>query len=165
VARRHAETTRRMFPAYPIREITNGIHAPTWAHPEFVRLFHEVAPGWRHDPLELANADQLPDVAVWDAHRAAKSDLLAQIERRSGARMRPDLPLIAFARRMTGYKRPDLLFADLDRLRRIGRDRPFQLAMAGKAHPRDESGKDLIRRIHAHMRELAHEIPMLFVPG
>ena len=165
VARRHAETTQRMFPAYPIREITNGIHAPTWAHPAFARLFHEVAPGWRHDPLELANADQLPDDAVWDAHQTAKSDLLAQIERRSGVRMRPDLPLIAYARRMTGYKRPDLLFADLDRLRAISRDRPIQLVMAGKAHPRDESGKDLIQRIHGHMRELEGEIPTVFLPG
>src|SRR3546814_19123732 len=72
---------------------------------------------------------------------------------------------MAFARRMTGYKRPDLLFTDLERLRAINRGQPFQLVMAGKAHPRDEGGKALIAKIHAHMRSRAGDIPMVFLPN
>jgi starch phosphorylase len=102
---------------------------------------------------------------VWAAHAEAKSDLLGAVQRLTGVAMRPDLPLIAFARRMTGYKRPDLLFADIERLRAIHRAQPFQLVMAGKAHPRDASGKALIHAIHGHMRELRGEIAMAFLPN
>jgi starch phosphorylase len=165
VAGRHAETTRHMFAGYSIRAITNGVHVPTWTHPAFGRLFQAQAPDWGHDPDKLDAADQLPDEAVWAAHAEAKGDLLAEIERRTGIRMRLDLPLIAFARRMTGYKRPDLLFADVERLRAIHRAQPFQVVMAGKAHPRDDSGKALIRQIHDHMRRLRADIPMAFLPN
>jgi starch phosphorylase len=133
--------------------------------PAFGRLFQAQAPDWGHDPDKLDAADQLPDEAVWAAHAEAKGDLLAEIERRTGIRMRLDLPLIAFARRMTGYKRPDLLFADVERLRAIHRAQPFQVVMAGKAHPRDDSGKALIRQIHDHMRRLRADIPMAFLPN
>ena len=163
VAQRHAETARRMFPGYGIRAVTNGVHAPTWTHPAFAQLFQEIAPDWGHDPEELSGADQLPDEAVWKAHQAAKSDLLAEIQRLTGVAMRPEVPVIAFARRMTGYKRPDLLFTDLERLRAINHTHPFQLVMAGKAHSRDEGGKALIAEIHAHMRSLAGDIPMAFL--
>ena len=165
VAIRHAETARQMFPGYSIRAVTNGVHVPTWTHPAFGRLFEVVAPDWGHDPEKLVVADQLADDDVWAAHAQAKRDLLAEVQRLTGIAMRPDLPVIAFARRMTGYKRPDLLFADLERLRAICRTRPFQLLMAGKAHPRDQGGKVLIHGIHHHMRQLQGEIPMAFLPN
>ena len=164
VAARHAETARQMFPGYGIRAVTNGVHVPTWTHAAFARLFQGVAPDWGHDPEGLAVADQLPDEPVWAAHQAAKGDLLAEVARRTGLAMRPDLPLIAFARRMTGYKRPDLLFADVERLRAIHRAQPFQVVMAGKAHPRDDGGKTLIHTIHDHMLQLADQVPMAFLP-
>jgi glycogen phosphorylase len=165
VARRHAETTRRMFPAYRIRAVTNGVHAASWVHPAFARLFAGVAPDWCHEPELLANADQLADTAVWDAHQEAKAELLAAVERLTGTRMRPDLPLVGFARRMTGYKRPDLMFSDLARLRRIARDLPLQVLMAGKAHPRDTGGLALIRDVHGRMRALAGAVPSAFLPN
>jgi starch phosphorylase len=79
--------------------------------------------------------------------------------------MRPDLPLIAFARRMTGYKRPELLFADIERLRAVHRARPFQLVMAGKAHPADTVGQDMIRLVHQHMKTVSDRLPSVFVPN
>lgn len=165
VATRHAQTARQMFPGYSIRAVTNGVHVPTWAHPAFARLFEAVAPDWGHDPEQLAAADQLPDDAVSTAHAEAKRDLLAEVQGLTGIAMAPDLPVIAFARRMTGYKRPDLLFADIERLRAINRAHPFQLVMAGKAHPRDNPGKALVHEVHAHMRRLVGEIPMAFLPN
>ncbi|WP_299820946.1 alpha-glucan family phosphorylase [uncultured Jannaschia sp.] len=164
VAIRHAETTRGMFPGYTIRAVTNGVHVPTWTHPAFARLFERLVPAWGHDPEQLAVADTLSDAEVWDAHSEAKAGLIAEIRARSGVEMRPDLPIVAFARRMTGYKRADLIFADLERLRAIQRERPFQLVMAGKAHPRDDGGKALIGRVHEHMRALQESMPMAFMP-
>jgi glycogen phosphorylase len=102
VARRHGETTRQMFPGHRIHDITNGIHVPSWAHPIIARLFDGVAPEWRHDPETLANADRIANEALGAAHAAAKAELLAEIEQRSGVRIDPALPLIAYARRMTG---------------------------------------------------------------
>jgi starch phosphorylase len=160
VALRHAETTRHLFPGYSIRAVTNGVHVPTWTHPAFAALFEKVAPNWGHGPQELLLADQLSDDAVWHAHAQAKAELLD-----AGVEMKPDFPLLAFSRRMTGYKRPDLIFSDIERLRAVNRTCPFQIVLAGKAHPRDDGGKDLIREIHGHIRRLEGEIAMAFVPN
>jgi starch phosphorylase len=165
VAARHAQTAQIMFPGYHIHAVTNGVHVPTWTHPAFARLFQSVTPEWAHDPDVLARMDRLPDAALWAAHEQAKAGLLAEVQRRCGIVMRPDHPVIVFSRRMTGYKRPDLLFSDLERLRRIARDLPFQVVMAGKAHPRDEGGKALIRELHTHGRALADAVPVAFLPN
>ena len=165
VAERHAQTTRRMFPGYAIRAITNGVHLPTWVHPAYARLFNGVAPDWAHNPETLADADQLPDGSVWTAHQEAKSALLAEIERSSGVRMNPNVPLIAFARRITAYKRPDLLLSDPERLRAIHARYPLQVVIAGKAHPSDAPGKQLIEHIHRRIADLSDQIPMAFLPN
>jgi starch phosphorylase len=165
VAVRHAETTRRMFPGYRIHAVTNGVHAPTWTHPLFAKLFDRVAPGWVHDPDTLIRADQLADDKVWAAHERAKAGLIEETRRRSGISLRRDVPIVAFARRMTGYKRPDLLFSDLNRLRAIARKHPFQIVLAGKAHPKDKEGKAAIKRIHRHARALGRTLPVAFLPG
>jgi starch phosphorylase len=165
VAVRHAETTRHLFPGYSIRAVTNGVHVPTWTHPAFATLFEKVAPNWGHGPQELLLADQLSDEAVWHAHAQAKAELLDAIRASSGVEMRPDVPLLAFSRRMTGYKRPDLIFSDVERLRAVNRSWPFQVVLAGKAHPRDDDGKDLIQEIHGHIRGLEGEIAMAFLPN
>ncbi|HYD05738.1 MAG TPA: alpha-glucan family phosphorylase, partial [Reyranella sp.] len=165
VAVRHAETTRHMFPGYRIHAVTNGVHAPTWTHPLFRTLFDEVAPDWVHDPDTLIRADRLPDAKVWAAHERAKQGLIDEAKRRCGTNLRPDLPILAFARRMTGYKRPDLLFSDLERLRAIAARHPFQIVLAGKAHPNDKDGKAAIKRIHGHARALAKTVPIAFLPG
>lgn len=165
VAERHAETAHRMFPAFRVRAITNGVHAPSWTCPSFAKLFQANFPHWQHEPEVLVRADQLPDDGVWEAHVAAKRELLDRIEAICGVRLAADLPLLGFARRMTGYKRPELLFADRERLRQIARRTPFQIVMAGKAHPRDGDGKHLIERLHAHIRDLAGTVPAVFIPN
>src|SRR3546814_15339746 len=79
----------------------------------------------------------------------ARSDLRRLVQARVGVDLEPQLPVIGYARRMTGYKRPDLLFADVARLERLAREHPFQLVMAGKAHPHDQGGRDFIAQLHA----------------
>ena len=165
VARRHAETTRKLFPGYHIRSITNGIHVHTWTHRAVADLHEARFSQWAHEPEILALADQLPDQELWNAHQVAKSELLQFIQEATGTPMRMDIPLIGLARRMTAYKRPDLLFADLARLIIIARDQPFQVVLAGLAHPRDEPGRRLIETFHRHIEHLAGVVPMAFLPG
>ncbi len=163
VAQRHAETTRHMFPGHPVRAITNGVHTATWAHPAFARIFDRHFPYWNHEPEILALADQLTDDAIWGAHIEAKADLISCVKQRAGVVLDPKIPIIGFSRRMTGYKRPELLFSDLGRLRAIAAKQPFQLIWSGKAHPKDEEGKRLIREINAQIVELARQIPGAFL--
>jgi starch phosphorylase len=165
VADRHARTTTQMFPGYDIRAITNGVHLPTWAHASFRSLFNEHFPAWAHEPEMMVRADQMPSERVWHAHQQAKADLIAEVRARTGVALESGLPIIGFARRMTAYKRPDLLFSDLQRLRRINAHYPFQVVLAGKSHPSDTPGKALIKRIHEYIRELAPELKMVFVPN
>jgi len=163
VSVRHAEVANHIFPGYNLRAVTNGVHASTWTHPSFAQLFQTSMPHWAHEPEVLTRADQLPDDAVWDAHQKAKRELIALVEAKTGVKLSADIPIIGFARRMTEYKRPDLLFSDVDRLARIARTRPFQAVFAGMAHPREQGGKRLIAELFAHMRQLADLVPMAFL--
>lgn len=165
VARRHAETTRRMFPGYRIHAITNGVHVGTWAHDAFARLFDARLPQWRHEPEILVRALQLPEDEIWRCHQAAKADLIARVRKVTGHDLDADVPIVGFARRMTGYKRPLMLFDDLDRLTAIAARHPFQVVMAGKAHPRDLEGKEAIRRLHELARQLRDKITCVFLPN
>ena len=162
VARRHAETTRKMFPGYRVRAITNGVHVEHWTHPAFARVFQSMFPYWCHEPEALSRADQLADASVWNAHREAKRDLLAMVKAHAGIDLDPEAPVVGFARRMTGYKRPNLLFADMERLRHLHRRFSLQIVVAGKAHPRDEGGKALIQEINGHVHDL-RDIPIVFI--
>lgn len=163
VAERHAETSRRLFPGQSVHSITNGVHAHTWTGASFTALYDSWIPGWRHEPQLLVRADRIPDEAILAAHDAQKQALLDWIRARLGIELRADLPIIGFARRMTEYKRPGLLFADIEQLKRIARARPFQLVLAGKAHPSDEPGKHLIALVHGHLREVRDEVPSVYL--
>jgi len=166
VAKRHAEVSRRMFPGYRVQAITNGVHPHSWASIPFRKLYDAHLPGWCHEPEQLVRADCcIPKQEVWQAHSEAKVELIAMVEATCGIQLDATIPTLGFARRMTAYKRPDLLFQDIRRLREIARRRPFQIVLAGKAHPRDEAGKELIRQLHGYMRQLAGEIPIVFLPG
>lgn len=165
VASRHAETTRHMFPGYQVLAISNGVHTATWAHRAFSRLYDAHFPQWSHEPEALARADQLEDEEVWRAHQEAKDDLIAFVKEKTGVLLDSKTALIGFARRMTGFKRPELLFSNLDKLRSINRQHPFQVVLAGKAHPHDFEGKQLIEHLHRHIRDLEREIKIVFIPN
>lgn len=165
VAQRHAETTEQMFPGYHVRAITNGIHVASWAHNAFAQLFTNHFPHWSHEPEVLVRADQLSDDAVWQAHEQAKSELIGRIMQKAGIRFDPDQPIIGFARRMTGYKRPELIFSDLARLQAIHGKYPFQIVWAGKAHPNDMEGKRLIAEINDRIAAMRGKINMAFLPN
>ena len=165
VAKKHAEVSNTMFPGYRVHAITNGVHPYTWAAESFRQLYDHYLPGWCHEPQLLIRADCcIPDAAIWEAHVQAKQRLIEKVQELSGVLLHPKIPIFGFARRMTAYKRPDLLFADLERLRAIAHNHSFQIVLAGKAHPRDENGKHLIEQLYAHARALADTIPVVYLP-
>ena len=165
VAKKHAEVSKAMFPGYRVHAITNGVHPFTWAAESFRQLYNHYLPGWCHEPQLLIRADCcIPDAAIWESHVQVKQHLIEKVQTLTGASLDPKLPIIGFARRMTAYKRPDLLFSDIERLKTIARHQPFQIVLAGKAHPHDENGKQLIEQLHAHARALAGTITVAYVP-
>lgn len=148
VAKKHGEVSRRMFPGVAVDAITNGVHPATWAAPPLAQLFDRYVPGWRGDSFSLRYAVGIPKDELWQAHQAAKRQLLQEVNRLTNAGLDQDVCTLGFARRMTAYKRPDLLFTDLERLKQIARSAgAFQVVYAGKAHPQDHEGKELIRRV------------------
>ena len=164
VALRHQEVSSELFPHYEIHQITNGVHVRTWTSPTFRALFDRFIPGWRNDPLMLHNALTLPPEAVWQAHEHAKKALGDLIATRTGRRLEMDRLTIGFARRATAYKRPDLVLSDLPALRGISTARPLQFVFAGKAHPKDEPGKEGIRSILQADRALGDAVPVVYLP-
>ncbi len=164
VAKRHGEVSREMFPGYPIDYITNGVHAWTWTSQHFKVLYDDAFPGWAEDPALLRKAVSIPSSAIWTAHTAAKSELLDFISKRSSISFSADALTIGFARRATQYKRADLVFSDVARLLQIAeRQGPIQFVFAGKAHPQDQPGKDLIRRITALSGQLQHFVKIVYL--
>lgn len=164
VAKRHEEVSREMFPGYPINHITNGVHSWTWTGDSFKALYDRYIPGWENDPAMLRKAVSLPKDEVWAAHSEAKARLLAVVKERTGIALSADVLTIGFARRATQYKRADLVFSDAQRLLdMVRRGYPLQFVFAGKAHPRDDGGKELIRRIVAVAHQTGNQIPIVYL--
>jgi starch phosphorylase len=164
VAMRHGEVSRGMFPNYAISAITNGVHAMTWTSPAFRELFDHYIPGWRTDNNYLRYAISIPLEDIRVAHATAKEALFAEIRHRTSVTLDPKVFTIGFARRASTYKRADLLFQDRERLKRIARDvGPIQLVYAGKAHPRDDGGKKIIRQVFEGASSLSEVIRTIYV--
>jgi glycogen phosphorylase len=164
VAKLHGETSRKMFPQVPIEAITNGVHAGTWVSPAFAELFDRYISSWREDNYSLRSALGMPPEELWASHLIAKHDLFETVRTKTGLTLDPDVFTVGFARRATGYKRADLILSDLDRLRQIGKNAgKFQIVYAGKAHPHDAGGKDIIRHIFAAKKALKKAVTIVFL--
>jgi starch phosphorylase len=165
---RHGEVSQDMFPRYPIRSITNGIHPATWASPSFSELFDRFIREWRWDAYSLRYAVGIPAQEIARAHEQAKVALLDHVKLVCGV---PNVALdreiltIGFARRATAYKRATLIFRDLDRLVAIAdRCGPLQLVFAGKAHPNDVEGKAIIRQVIEAQKTLRDRVTVAYLP-
>ena len=164
VAKRHGEISQHMFAQYKIDSITNGVHVATWVHPALATLFDRHIGAWRQDNASLRYALRIPKQELWAAHLAAKSALIDHVHATADANLSVNAFTIGCARRATGWKRADLVFHDIARLATIHeRMGPFQLIFAGKAHPQDESGKDLIRRLFAAIDGLRGRIRIVYL--
>jgi len=164
VSMRHGEVSRAMFPNYRISAITNGVHATTWTGAPFAAVYDRLLPEWRHDNFYLRYAVSIPLGEIRRAHGKAKKELLQQVRWLTGIQLDEKVFTLGFARRATGYKRGDLLFTDVERLKQIARQAgPVQLIYAGKAHPRDEGGKTIIRRIFEAGAALADDVRVVYL--
>ncbi|GAC1516831.1 MAG: alpha-glucan family phosphorylase [Gemmatimonadaceae bacterium] len=164
VARRHQEVSREMFPEYPIASVTNGVHAATWTSEPLRALFDHYVPGWRVDNLYLRQAVRIPHEELRSAHQRAKDTLLGEVARRTGHVLDGRVLTIGFARRAATYKRADLIFTDIDRLKKIVRRAgALQILYGGKAHPHDDQGKALIRRIHDAAHALGGDLRVVYL--
>lgn len=165
VAKKHGEISKQMFPGYDIDSITNGVHLPSWIHPDIQTILDKKMPSWREQPNILERCYQvITHEELWQAHHNAKQALIQEVKKRTGIHLEQDVLTIGFARRFATYKRADLIFHHLDRLREIGSGK-IQLVFAGQAHPRDEAGKHLIKRVIEYAQQLAGDITVVFVEG
>ncbi len=165
VAKKHGEVSQHMFPGYHIHAITNGVHTFTWTCEEMARLFDKYIPGWANEPELFVRSGNIPELELWEAHREAKKKLLNYIGHATGVVMDANVLTIGFARRATAYKRPHLLFHDIDRLMEISAKGRLQIVYAGKAHPHDDNGKRLIQGIYEYRDKLKGKIAIAFLPG
>ncbi len=164
VSKCHRDVSALMFPGYHIKAVTNGIHSASWTSAEFQELFDRYLPGWRRDNFLLRNAMMIPDDEIFSAHQSAKRRLFAYILEKTAVELDPEILTIGFARRATPYKRATLLFSSPEKLRHITEHYgPLQLVLAGKAHPRDEPGKKLIRDIFSAREQLSDLIKIVYL--
>ncbi len=164
VAKEHGKVSREMFPGYHIDFITNGVHSSSWVSESFKKLFDKYIPGWINDNFTLRYALSIPKDEIWQAHQTGKSALIRHLVDTKGVTFEQDVLTIGFARRATAYKRADLLFYDINRLRSICASAgKVQFVFAGKAHPKDWNGKELIKRIHAVSGQLGDSVKIVYL--
>ena len=170
----------------PIHSVTNGVHTPSWISAEMAALFTRyLGPRWvdsLSDKTLWERVHEIPDAELWQTHGHRRHRLVtlcrrwlhAAAERRQAGReelamadevLEPRALTIGFARRFATYKRAALLFSDVERVKRLlsDPDRPVQLVFAGKAHPQDKGGKELIRSIVHASREAGLRGRVVFI--
>jgi starch phosphorylase len=164
VAMKHREVSIKMFPGWVIDAVTNGVHAVTWVSPAFAKLYDRLIPEWRVDNLYLRYAVGIPLQEIRAAHVEAKKALIDEVDRLTKTKLDPAIFTMGFARRATPYKRADLMFSDIARLagiaKSVGR---LQIVFGGKAHPHDQGGKELIKRIHEAAEKLEGRIEVVYL--
>jgi starch phosphorylase len=166
VSLRHGQVSRELFGDPRIDAITNGVHAATWAAPPMRELFTRRIPGWSSDHDRLRQASTVEPGELSSAHLDAKRALLAAVARQTGVTLDERALLLGFARRATQYKRAHLLLSEPERLRQIARRAgPLHILYAGKAHPRDGGGRDLIRSVVARAAELRGDLSIVYLEG
>ncbi|MFN3975850.1 MAG: alpha-glucan family phosphorylase [Aquificaceae bacterium] len=157
VSQKHLYVTQSIFPEISanLEYVTNGVYHKRWIHKEMQELFDEYIPGWDENPVLLQKVYDIPSELLLKAHNRIKSDLVNLVNKETGASFSDDVFTIGIARRITPYKRNDLILRDIDRLIHIGeRVGDIQIIFAGKAHPKDSMGKEMIKRIFEAMKAI-----------
>ena len=162
VSNLNAQVASTMFDNYHIHPLTNGVHHITWTSPTMAELFDDKLPGWKQDPTQLGYAGTLADEDLLAARSRNRRIFRELVKASTGVELEEERLTIGFARRFATYKRANLVFKDLERLSKIGGGK-IQFVFSGKAHPRDEGGKQLIRDIYGSAKNLAAEIPVAFL--
>jgi glycogen phosphorylase len=147
VSQLHAQIIPREWPGFQVEAVTNGVHVPTWVGPAVQNLLDRYVPDWRGDSPRWEAIHSIPDSDLQAAHASQRSDMIVRVNRAGGPELNPHALTVVWARRFAEYKRAFLLASDRERLVRLLNDshRPVQVVISGKAHPRDEEGKAILR--------------------
>jgi starch phosphorylase len=174
VAKKHQEVTSAMFPGYQIDNVTNGMYHPRWTGDAMRTVLDEYVGEWQSKPEALADAYNIPTDRIVAAHKAQKKSLVDWLNTRGDCFDIPNISdddyfdedtlTIGFARRFVPYKRPGLIFRDLDRLRQIGY-RKLQIVFAGKCHPDDMFCNKLRGSIAHYGSELRGQVRVAVIPN
>lgn len=163
VSRLHRRTARRIYSDKRIQGITNGVDSIFWTAPEFAILYDKHIPGWRQDNTLLAKAGIIAPVEIWTAHQLAKRRLIDYLNKQQDIELDRDVFTVVFARRFAVYKRPEFLFKDLGRLLQVNKNKRLQLVYAGKAHPNDMEGRELIKKVSLLSKGLSQSVRLVFL--
>ncbi|MFX0067331.1 MAG: alpha-glucan family phosphorylase [Candidatus Hermodarchaeota archaeon] len=153
VSQKHGEITRKMFPGEVIDTITNGVHHDFWICKPISNVISKFIPRWRMHPNFLDQTLGIDNEDLWSAHLVAKDALIDYEISHSWILFDKKLLTIGFARRITEYKRPTLLFHKLERLAKIAQEK-VQFVFAGKSHPNDMGAKRHIQELYDYGEEL-----------
>lgn len=164
VAKIHGEVSQAMFPGEKIDYITNGVHHLTWSSPETKKLLDTYAPGWRKDPGILSDlkCDDIPDEEVWSAHQSAKQRLMDEVNKHTAFDFDSETLTIASARRVVPYKRPELIYNNLERLTEVAHGK-VQIIHAGNAHPSDPFSQGVIQRMVQRSSALKDYVKIIYL--
>jgi glycogen phosphorylase len=164
VAKEYGRVSREMFPGYHIDSITNGVHSATWVCDSFGKLYDKYIPGWKNESFSLRYALHIPKDEIWSTHQEVKAKLIDHVNKETNAGLDTQTLTIGFARRATAYKRADLIFSDVSRLINISaKAGKIQFIFAGKAHPQDGHGKELIKKIINLSQQLKNQIKIVYL--
>ncbi|MCC7430318.1 alpha-glucan family phosphorylase, partial [bacterium] len=158
----NGEVARKMFPKNEISHITNGVHHLTWLGTETGKLFDKHLAGWRENPEKLREANSIPASELWQTHQKNKTELLDYVNAQTQAGIEENCLLIGFARRAATYKRAALLFKDAERLAKIG-SKKLAIVYAGKAHPKDSDGKELIEKVVSEAKKIFENVTVVYL--
>lgn len=174
VSQLHGAVSREMFAGVPggpeIVGVTNGVHARTWIANDLQEEFDSTLdPGWADgDAAAWEGVDSIPDQRIADIRKAGKQRLIDLVDERVGPRhsLDPNILTIGFARRFATYKRADLLLRDAEAVSRLlsSTDRPVQFVFAGKSHPADQPGKEILHRVITFASSDAARGRFVFIP-
>lgn len=149
VSKRHGEVLKEMFPKRDIKYITNGVNSVYWSSDEFKKIYDKYIKGWRENGKLLKKVNSVSKEEIWLAHQINKNILLKYLKTKFKINWQDNVFTIAYARRFTEYKQPLFLFANPEKLLSVlGEGGGAQIIISGKAHHRDMTGQEAIKKIY-----------------
>jgi starch phosphorylase len=170
VSKLHATAAANIWHEYSLTPVTNGVHMPTWVSPEIHKLLDQyLGEEWHYasTDMDFQRILKIPKQLLWEAHNIRKQKLIHSLNSELGLSLKPDILTIAWSRRLAQYKRPDLLISDVERLKAIvaSTDKPVQILIAGKSHPKDTIGKQILQKMNQYFENEFFNNKVEIIPG
>lgn len=163
VSKKHGDVTKKMFPNFEIDYITNGVHLQSWTSKYFKELYNKYMPGWEKQNSKLKEIFKIPNSQIYRAHQLAKEELIDFINQKNivDTTLKKNVLTIGFARRFIQYKDAELIFENLEELKKLGGK--VQFIFAGKSHKNDPWGKNIMKDIIDNANDLKEHIQIAFL--